>query len=116
MELLDVHAIYYMYNSTERLSDLIGTTFLAIERRQGPAPPELTKHLERLESMHLFARKHALQPKFEINTSIVVVGSTEAVASFIYKLISVPYLHFSAIHVVCTGGAERIWVNTASSR
>ena len=46
----------------------------------------------------------------------MVVGSTEAVASFIYKLISVPYLHFSAIHVVCTGGAERIWINTDASR
>ncbi|OHT01337.1 hypothetical protein TRFO_07565 [Tritrichomonas foetus] len=115
-ELLNVHALYYMHTGTEMLPDLLGTTFLAIERRQGPAPPTLEKHLERLDTMHLFARKHALQPKYEINTSIVVVGSTEAVSSFVYKLISVPYLHFSAIHVVCTGGAERVWVNTAASR
>lgn len=116
LELLDCHALYYMHTKQEMLDDLIGKLFLAIERRQGPAPFKLEKHLERSDTMHLFARKYALQPKFEINTSIVVVGSTEAVASFVYKLISVPYLHFSAIHVVCTGGAERIWVNTAASR
>lgn len=116
MELLNVNALYYMHSGTERLPDLLGTLFLAIERRQGPAPLELTVHLDRLDTMHLFARKHALQPKYEINTSIVVIGSTEAVASFVYKLISVPYLHFSALHIVCTGGAERVWVNTAASK
>ena len=115
MEMLDVQAIYIMHKG-KKLSDVIGTIFLAIERRQGPAASELVKHLEQADSMHLLPRKYVLQPKFEINTSIVIVGSTEGVASFVYKLISVPYLHFSAIHVVCTGGADRIWVNTSCCR
>lgn len=115
MELLDVQALYVTHSGS-RFPDILGTIFLAIERRQGPAPTELEKHLEQLESMHLLPRKFAMQPKFEINTSIIVVGSTEGVSAFIYKLISVPYLYFSAIHVVCTGGSERVWVNTAASR
>jgi hypothetical protein len=114
-ELLEVQAIYHMHRRG-KFSDVLGTHFLAIERRQGPASTDLEKHLPPLDSMHLFPRKFALQPKFEINTSIVVVGSTEGVSAFIYKLISVPYLHFSAIHIVCTGGSERVWVNTASCR
>jgi hypothetical protein len=112
LELLDVHAMY-MLHTRGHFPDVLGKSFLAIERRQGPFGTALEKHLPRAESMHLFPRKYALQPKFEINTSIVIVGSTEGVASFVYKLISVPYLHFSAIHVVCTGGADRVWVNTA---
>ena len=115
MESLDVQALYILHTG-KKFSDVLGCIFLAIERRQGPAASELAKHLEQLESMHLLPRKYALQPKFEINTSIVIVGSTEGVASLVYKLISVPYLHFSAIHVVCTGGADRIWVNTSCCR
>ena len=116
MEIQQSHALYILYRGGGYFPDLLGTLFLAIERRQGPASPVLDKHLQKLETMHLLPRKYILQPKYEINTSIVIVGSTEGVSTLVYKLISTPYLHFSAIHVICTGGAERIWVNTASCR
>jgi len=115
MELLNLQAIYMMHKDG-KFPDLFGRTFLAIERRQGPANPEMKLHIEQEDSLHLFPMKFSLQPKFEINTSITIVGSTEGISSFLYKLVSVPYLHFSALHVVCTGGAQRVWVNTAACR
>ena len=115
MEIFDVKAIYKLHKGGY-FPDVLGKLFLAIERRQGPADPELKLHIDPLESLHLFPMRWSLHPKQEVTSSIVVVGNTEGIASFLYKLISVPYLHFSALHVACEGGAERIWVNTAACR
>ncbi|KAH0793708.1 cilia- and flagella-associated protein [Histomonas meleagridis] len=114
MELIGIEAIYILHQKGH-LDDILGMLFLSIERRQGPTSSKFDKHYEQKESMHLFPLKYSMQHKYNIHTSIVIVGSTEGVSSFIYKLISVPYLYFSSIKVVCTGGNERVWVNTASS-
>lgn len=115
MEILNVKAAYFL-NKDRFLPENIGRHFLAIERRQGPAEEELELHIEPKESLHLFPMRWSLQQKLEVTSSIIMVGSTEGVSSFLYKLMSVPYLYFSALHVVCDGGAERIWVNTSSCR
>lgn len=115
MEIWEVKSIY-MLHKTGYFPDILGRLFLAVERRQGPANPEFQVHIEREESLHLFPMRWSLQPKQEVTASIVIVGNTEGVASFLYKLISVPYLHFSALHVVCEGADERIWVNTYACR
>eukprot|EP01006_Ploeotia_vitrea_P042645 TRINITY_DN66647_c7_g1_i1.p1 TRINITY_DN66647_c7_g1~~TRINITY_DN66647_c7_g1_i1.p1 ORF type:complete len:1197 (+),score=144.15 TRINITY_DN66647_c7_g1_i1:43-3633(+) len=118
LRFLGKEVLYYVVGLKDEVSNtLMSELTLALPRRVTDKPDE-TGPLEHSEllTLHFSSRKLLSEFKTKIHTRIVVIGASTTGLSFIYTLLSLPYLHFSNIVMISRDGipehpnhAEHAW-------
>jgi len=119
LRLLGKQVLYYSVSLEDEIfSSLMVELTLALPRRQMHRPGQpieeeeeedeegnvVEKPKEDLRTLHFTSRRLLSETKTKIHSRVVIIGASTTGLSFIYTLLSLPYMHFSNIVLISRDG------------
>lgn len=99
-----ISLIYCLTTSSSVPPPVLAHFLQPLPRRLIQRSCELERNFSGASTLHVFTKRLLCEPKTFINARVVVVGASDAGLGFIESLLSVPYLHFNNLTLLCKDG------------